>query len=42
LWGIEREQSVIVVLKGGGTSDGEVHLDPFENIGLRFHTSRSK
>jgi hypothetical protein len=26
LWGIEREQGVLVVLKGGGTSDGEVRV----------------
>jgi hypothetical protein len=42
LWGIEREQRGLVVLKGGGTGDGELHVDPwFENVGLSICT-RSK
>jgi hypothetical protein len=34
---------VIIVLKGGGTSDGEVHVDPlFKNIGLGDVNSKGR
>jgi hypothetical protein len=39
LWGIEGEQGVLVVLKGGSTSDGELHVNSLfdsENVELSF------